>query len=468
MDRRNLLWGTGALALLAALPRRLYAAATGYPRLLDGPMVGATTPGSFTIWSRASGAFDVAVEYATRRDFSDAKTTAPVAATQDDDLCTRVEVSGLAPDTAYYYRIKTDGAGDRHQPLPFRTRTAPDRPRPIRIAFGSCARVQLYPEQPVFDAIAAMEPDLFLWLGDNIYADSDSETAFSAMYTRQRNVASLVPLLRSVPQLAIWDDHDFGYNDSDRRNPAKAMTHRLFNRWWANPAAGLPDTPGVFFRHSFGPVDIFMLDGRYYRDPPKAPDGPDKTMLGAAQKAWLKRELKASKAAFKILASGTGWSRAEQGGDSWAAYLHERDEILDFLRDEGIAGCFGISGDVHQGEANCIPRSDQGGYDFYDLVSSGLAQYLSPKFIDQHPEVRLRAPWVRSANFGLLDFHFDPEPRVELSIRDVVGASASGDPIVLRAADLVNGRQSWRAAIDADELERRERAERGGSYYGGK
>src|SRR3546814_4008717 len=49
-------------------------------------------------------------------------------------------------------------SGDRHQPLPFRTRTAPDRPRPIRIAFGSCARVQLYPEQPVFEAIAAMEP----------------------------------------------------------------------------------------------------------------------------------------------------------------------------------------------------------------------------------------------------------------------------------------------------------------------
>lgn len=467
MDRRNLLRGGAALAFLAALPRRLYAAATGYPRLLDGPMVGATTPGSFAVWSRASGAFDVAVEYATRRDFADAQTTVPVAALQENDLCTRVEVTGLQPDTAYYYRIKTDGIDDRHQPLPFRTRTAPDRPRPIRIAFGSCARVQLYPDQPVFDAIAAMEPDLFLWLGDNIYADSDSETAFSAMYTRQRNVASLVPLLRSVPQLAIWDDHDFGYNDSDRRNPAKAMTHRLFNRWWANPAAGLPDTPGVFFRHSFGPVDIFMLDGRYYRDPPKAPDGPDKTMLGAAQKAWLKRELKASKAVFKILASGTGWSRAEQGGDSWAAYLHERDEILDFIRDEGIAGCFGISGDVHQGEANCIPRSDQGGYDFYDLVSSGLAQYLSPKFVDQHPEVRLRAPWVRSANFGLLDFHFDPEPRVELSIRDVVGASASGDPIVLRAADLVNGRQSWRAAIDADELERRERAERGGSYYGG-
>lgn len=467
IERRKLLWGTGTLALLAALPRRLYAAAIGYPRLLDGPMIGATSPNSFTVWSRASGAFGVAVEYATRRDFSDAKTTAVVAATQNEDLCTAIEVTGLQPDTEYHYRIKTDGIDDRHQPLPFRTRTAPDRPRPIRIAFGSCARVQLYPEQPVFEAVAAMEPDLFLWLGDNIYADSDSETAYSTLYSRQRNVSALVPLLRSVPQLAIWDDHDFGYNNSDRNNAVKEMTHRLFRRWWANPAGGTADTPGIFFRHSFGPVDIFMLDGRYHRDPPDHPDGPDKTMLGAGQKAWLKRELKASKAVFKILVSGTGWTLAEKDGDSWANYLHERNEILDFIRDEKIAGCLGISGDVHQGEVNCVPWSDKGGYDFYDLVSSGLAQYLAPKFVDQHPEVRLRQPFVRSANFGLLEFHFDPEPRVELSVRDVIGASGSGKPVVLRAADLVNGKQSWRAAIDKDELERRERVERGGSYYGG-
>lgn len=114
-----------------------------------------------------------------------------------------------------------------------------------------------------------------------------------------------------------------------------------------------------------------------------------------------------------------------------------------------------------------MPWSDKGGYDFYDLVSSGLAQYLAPKFVDQHPEVRLRQPFVRSANFGLLEFSFDPEPRVALSVRDVIGASGSGKPVVLRAADLVNGRQSWRAVIDPDELERRERVARGGSYYGG-
>lgn len=465
MNRRKFLWGASALSVLASLPRRVLAAATGYPRLLEGPMIGATTPDSFTVWSRASGAFDVAVEVATDRAFTDPKLTAAVAATPANDLVTRIEVTGLNPDTDYWYRIKTDGIYDRHQPIPFRTRTAPAGPRPIRIAFGSCARVQLYPEQPVFEAIAGLEPDLFLWLGDNIYADSDTEAAFTDIYARQRSVTALQPLLRSVPQLATWDDHDFGYNDSDGANPVKAMTHRLFDRWWANPASGLPDVPGIFFRHSFGPVDIFMLDGRYHRDPPSAPDGPGKTMLGAAQKAWLKRELKASTAVFKILASGTGWSAAERGGDSWAMYLHERDELLDFIRDNRVTGCIGISGDVHMGEANCVPWSAKGGYDFYDLVSSGLAQLLSPKFIDQAPEVRLRAPWVGSANFGLLDFRFDPEPVVEMSVRNVIGAPA-WDPITIPAADLVNGRESWKAAIDPKEMKRRTRVEQGGAYYG--
>jgi alkaline phosphatase D len=466
MDRRKFLWGASALTMLAGLPRRVMAAvAPGYPRLLEGPMIGASSTTGFKVWSRASGTFGVAVEYATDRAFTDAKTTAVVPASDADDLVTQIAVSGLKPDTTYYYRMRTDGIADRNQPIPFHTRTAPAGPRPIRIAFGSCARVQIDPQQPVFDAIGAMEPDLFLWLGDNIYADSDAEAAFSDMYARQRSVASLQPLLRTVPQLAIWDDHDFGHNDSDGTNPVKPMTLRQFKRWWANPASGLPDTPGIFFRHSFGPIDIFMLDGRYHRDAPSAPNGPAKTMLGPAQKAWLKRELKASRAVFKLLVSGTGWSCAERGGDSWAMYLDERNELLNFIRDNGIGGCLGISGDVHMGEANCVPWSEKGGYDFYDLVSSGLAQLLSPKFVDQLPEVRLRNPWVGSANFGVLDFTFGADPKVEMSVRNVIGSPVF-DPVTVRVADLVNGRESWKAAIDPKEMKRRLRVEQGGSYYG--
>lgn len=457
IGRRGLLRGLAGLGLAAGLPARLLAKALGYPRLLQGPMVGATTPDSLTIWTRATGQFGVAIQYATRPDFADAQTTAPVATTETNDLVAKITIPNLKPDTDYWYRVKADGVDDRYAPLPFRTRTAPNKPRPIRIAFGSCCRIQIDAVQQIWDTVAATEPDLFLWLGDNIYADSDAEAAFTDLYGRQRVVPGLARLAARVPQLATWDDHDFGYNDSFGDNPVKAMTTRVFNRWWANPAAGSADAPGIFFRHSFGPVDIFMLDGRTHRV-------AGKTMLGAGQLAWLKRELKASKATFKVLASGGGWSRAEAGGDSWAEYLDERNHILNFIRDQKITGCLGISGDVHMAEANCVPWSEQGGYDFYDLVSSGLAQIITDKFVDQNPEVRMRTPFTGSTNFGMLEFTFDPEPQVKLRAFNTFGADAFA-PITVKASDLINGQTSWRRLIDPAELKRRERKAAGGHYY---
>lgn len=463
MDRRSLLRGGGLAALLTALPSRLFGKVLGYPRLMQGPMIGPAS-GGFTVWGRASGAFDVLVEYASDRSFSDLKTTAAVRADATEDHVVKLKVDGLEPGSDCYYRLKLDGVNDRYAPLPFRTRAAPTPSKPLRIAFGSCARLQFDPVQPIWKTIAAMEPDLFLWLGDNIYADSDQAAAFEDLYARQRSIPGFADFAARVPQLAIWDDHDFALNNSDRTNPVKAMSLKLFNRWWANPSAGTASTPGIFFRHSLGPVDIFMLDGRFYRDSPDVPDGPGKTLLGAGQLAWLKRELKASKAVFKLLASGVAWAAGEPGSDSWASYLHERNALFDFIRDQKISGVIGLSGDVHKGEANCIPWSDKGGYDIYDLVSSGLAQALRADFVDQNPEVRLREPWIGSVNFGLLDFTFGADPSVAMSVRRVTGQEA-WDPIVVNASDLVNGKISWRRVIDKDELERRERKAAGGSYY---
>ena len=130
-------------------------------------------------------------------------------------------------------------------------------------------------------------------------------------------------------------------------------------------------------------------------------------MLGAGQLAWLKRELKASRATFKVLVSGTGWSIGRTRRRQLGAYpgrARRRSSISSATN--RIAGCFGISGDVHMGEANCVPWSEKGGYDFYDLVSSGLAQVLSDKFVDQLPEVRLRAPFTGGAEFRRARFQF--------------------------------------------------------------
>jgi alkaline phosphatase D len=239
---------------------------------------------------------------------------------------------------------------------------------------------------------------------------------------------------------------------------------RVFKQDWANPSYGTPQTPGIFFKYAYGGVDFFFLDGRYYRDPGDVPDEPGKTMLGVEQKAWLKDELRASRAPFKVLVSGGGFSMAERNGDSWAVYKHERDELLNFIRDQRIEGVFGISGDSHMGELNCIPWSDEGGYDLYDLCSSPLANLPDLDFVDQMPEVRIRPVWTRSVNVGLLDFSFENGPRLSYTLHNVIGAPA-WEPLVLTPADLRNGVVSWRSKIDPRELVRLERFRAGGAYF---
>lgn len=462
--RRSLLQAAGLAAASLPFMPSAWAQTLGYPRTLQGPMVGAPSASAITIWVRVSGAFDVVLETATRRDFADVRQSRPVRADASNDFCVHLRMDDLSPATAYFYRIRFDGVLDRYQPLPYRTRTAPRGRSAFRAAFGSCARLQIDTDQRIFEIGQALEPDLMFFLGDNIYADSAEPSALADLYRRQREVARLKPFIRATPSLAIWDDHDFGLNDSDRTNPIREQSLTLFKQYWANPSYGLPNTPGIFFKYAYGGVDFFFLDGRYYRDPAREPDVAGKSMLGAEQKAWLKDELRASRAPFKVLVSGGGFSKAERGGDSWAVYTHERDELFDFIRDNRIEGVFGISGDSHMGELNCVPRSEQGGYDFYDLCSSPLANLPDSDFVDQAPEVRIRGVYTRSVNIGLMEFSFDGGPRLNYNLYNMFGAPA-WEPLVLTPADLRNGVSTWRSKIDPRELERLERYRAGGAYY---
>lgn len=465
--RRAFLAGASLSALLAAAPRAL-AEVLGYPRALQGPMVGSPGPSHFTVWVRASGAFPVTVEYSTDRDFETVIQGPTATARIEDDCCVTLRVEGVQPDTDYWYRLKYNGDADRYQHFPYRTRTAPAGAAEFSVAFGSCCRIQFDADQPIWNAVREIDPDLMFWLGDNIYGDSDQPSVLADLYGRGRLVERLIPLLRSKPQLAIWDDHDFGYNNGDGHSPYKAASLKVFKSFWANPSYGEADNPGVYFKQSYGGVDFFFLDGRYHRDPIETPDTGRKTMLGAKQKAWLKRELAASTAAFKVLVAGGGFSSAEneEGGDSWGVFLTERNEIFDFIRDRNIGGVFCITGDSHMGELNCIPRSDVGGYDIYDFCSSPLAQMPAVKNTRQTPEVRIRDTWTRSVNVGHLRFDMTgATPTMTYTLHDVMG-EAVWDPLVLTPADLTNGMRTWDKKADPEELQRLERFKRGGGYYG--
>jgi alkaline phosphatase D len=242
-------------------------------------------------------------------------------------------------------------------------------------------------------------------------------------------------MLNSVPQWAIWDDHDYGLNNGDRTSPVRELGLATFKKYWANPSYGLPEAPAVFFRKRIAQVECFFLDGRSYRDPSDQVDGPSKTQLGTVQKAWLKQALRESDATFKLLIAGGGW--ATSGGDkfdeSWGAYRHERDELFDFIRDERIGGVVLLSGDVHRGELNFVPRRAKGGYDLTELVSSPLAQPTRSANDNLQAEARLRSPYDGGSNFGWLEF--DASSGLTLNLRDVQGR-AVWEPVKLDARDL--------------------------------
>lgn len=439
----------------------------GKPRLLEGPMLGPPTPDSAVIWARVGGPYRVRAicQDADGRAYQ----SSSVTAAPDQDFCVNLLVPGLKAGTCYRYGIEVENRTEPYlDSLPsLRLRTAPNGPAQFSVGFGSCCKFQDDPVQHIWNGVTRAEPDLFFWLGDNIYADTLHGHVIAETYRRQRAVVSLQPLLHSVPHLAVWDDHDFGLNDHDRRNPVKDEALRQFQRYWANPVYGLADVPGVFFQYSYGGVDFFFLDCRYHRDPNDAPDGPDKTMLGKAQIDWLKSGLKASQAPFKILISGSGWTKAKgMGGDSWASFIHERDSLFGFIAKEKIPGVVLLSGDTHVGELNCIPWSDKGGYDFYDLVSSPLAQKPEAgSWLARRPEIRIRQVYFRSNNFGHLAFDMTaPTPVMSFSLRDGLGQVTMA-PLHLTADELTPGRLSWPEKIDSISLARHHRLQAGKSYY---
>jgi alkaline phosphatase D len=441
----------------------------GYPRLMQGPMVGAVTESDARIWLRTSGEYPVVVEYGTDFELRSFNATEPFVSKKANDYTLVVTLEGLEPATEYFYRIRVNGEGDKYldEFSPFRFKTAPPNgtAADFRAAFGSCPKYQDDRIQPIWPVISGFEPDLLLWIGDNIYGDALDPDILREEYRRQRDVPGLQRLLHNVSHLAIWDDHDFALNNHDRTNPIKREALEVFEQYWANPSYGLPEVPGVFFTYSFGSVDFFFIDGRYYRDPNADPDIPSKTMLGEAQVEWLQAELKRSTAVFKIIVSGSGWSTSKgAGGDSWAAFLNERNRLFDFIRDHEIEGVVLLSGDSHIGELNVIPWSERGGYDLYDLVSSPLAQRNPDSWLHRRPERRIRPVYFKGSNVGIIDFILDDQPRLIYRLIDIHGRNV-WEPFVVRADELVNGVTSWPDKVDDGERQRQKSYDEGLGYY---
>jgi alkaline phosphatase D len=333
------------------------------PQLLtQGPMVGALTPQTAAIWLRTDATRPVEIT-ATPTDSDVATPVVPsvIYPRAVNDFAATAVLTGLQADTEYHYRVGVDGQFG--QTYTFTTPPLPSTTGQHRFAFGSCAKFE---DQPIFSAIEAYDPELFLFVGDNHYGNTTTLSDSRQFYRWSRERPERAAFLHNRSILATWDDHDFAGNGSDGTSPARQAMLRTFVENWANPSAGLAGTPGTFFQTSWGDVDVFMLDTRYHR-------GPNDSLLGAVQEQWLLDGLAASTATFKLVARGTQFT-AQGSSDSWASFPASRDALLQGIVSRNIEGVVLLSGDIHRTEFRVLPGAT-GGYDLPEFTSSPLANY---------------------------------------------------------------------------------------------
>jgi len=328
--------------------------------------------------------------------------------------------------------------------------TAAEQQPLTRIAFGSCADQNQ--QQPIWSRIFAYDPELFIFAGDNVYGDDRSGTLkeLRGAYARAAKNPTIRRLRATRPVLATWDDHDFGMNDAGRDFPNKWTSQELFlTHWGVADDDPRRERDGVYHEATFGPegqrIQIILLDTRFFRSSLKVTDDrgavgkerympdsdPDKTMLGEAQWAWLRKqllkpaELRLIVSSIQVLAQGHGFER-------WGNFPRERQKLFELVKETEANGVIFLSGDRHIGAL--YRKTDDALYDFYEITSSGINR--SYRSADEPGPLRL-GDMYRRENFGSIDIDW-PAGVVTLAVRDM------------------NGRQVRRSSISISSL-RRER-----------
>ena len=263
-----------------------------------------------------------------------------------------------------------------------------------RILFGSCANQDK--PQPIWAPINTLDPDLFIFLGDNIYGDTRDMGVLAEKYKKLAQIEGFRNLLDKTPVVATWDDHDYGENDAGREYPQKQRSKELFLDFWKEPA----DSPrrraddGIYTSYMYGPperrVQVILLDLRWNRtelthvsrEEFKRRDqmafGPylptvatGATMLGEKQWAWLEGELK-KPAKLRIIGSSLQFISTFPGWEAWSLFPNERQRMVDLISRTKAEGVLFISGDTHWAEIS--RQDDDVPYPLYDFTSSGLTE----------------------------------------------------------------------------------------------
>ena len=456
LGRRRVMQAVGAGLLLPGLAPAVMASVKDRPVLTDGVQSGDLQGDRAMIWSRSDRPARMVVEWDTRSKFSNPRHFVSPVADARSDFTARVELTGLPRDQAIFYRVHFEDvqSGVASEPWLGHLRSVPQFKRNIRFVWSGDTVGQGFGINPdiggmrIYEAMRLRLPDFFIHSGDTIYADgpvpaqitTEGGRVWRNLTTEAKSkVAETLDEYRGnyrynlmdenvrrfnaeVPQIWQWDDHEVVNNWSpgkqlDERYQTKDI-HSLVGRarqaWLEYAPMRLQKADGggrIYRKLSYGPMlDVFVLDMRSYREANDANLGAAKPFLGREQLNWLKRELKQSRAQWKVIAAdmpiglGVPDGEVSLGVPRWEAVANgepgpaqgrelEIAELLGYLRTHQVRNYVWLTADVHYCAAHHYHPEQAAFQDFepfWEFVAGPLnAGSFGPNALDKTfgPEV---------------------------------------------------------------------------------
>lgn len=293
------------------------------------------------------------------------------------------------------------------------------------IAFGSCSKQ--YEEQPLWQEMLKHKPDLFIWLGDNVYADTYDMQQMAETYQEQKDNPEYLSFTTAVPVIGIWDDHDYGMNDAGKYYPKKDSSKQLMMDFLQVPEnSPRRAREGAYESYSYPFADktikIILLDTRYFRDSLQKSETRGRryepkesgTILGETQWQWLANQL-ITPGDVTIIGSSIQVISQEHGWEKWYNFPHERERLFNLIAESGAPNVFFISGDRHIAEVSKMQWADSD-YPLYDITSSGLTHTWA--HAEDEPNQHRLDTLVARLNYGLIKISsLEGNLSVEVDIR---------------------------------------------------
>lgn len=381
-----------------------------------GPMPGYSEMREVPIWVQTKEACKVQAFYWLKGHPDSIFYTNHVQTTKEKAFTALLMADSVEPGYQYDYNLIVDGQEITFPyPTSFKTQKIwkwRGDPPDFSFLIGSCAYINetMYdrPGEPygdqfeIYEAMADMNVDFMLWLGDNVYlreVDWNSKTGVIQRYTHDRALPELQRFLASTHHYAIWDDHDYGPNDSDRAYWMKDQTLKAFELFWANPSYGMDELKGAISFFNYADADFFLLDNRTYRTPNHLMTD-HKTQLGEKQLQWLFDNLVSSNATFKFIVLGGQFLSTSETFESYSNYgfEEERQHIIDFIHQNDLTNVIFLTGDVHFSEISVLQTEDEP--TIWDLTSSPLNSGVNTYAHEKQNSLRIPESVIMDRNFA--------------------------------------------------------------------